>query len=135
MLTVGNTITQWLISLPVAPSNLTDPTSNVTMERNEGEPLTLSCTARGYPRPTITWSPGSGEHIIIFVSTSTDVEGYLVVTSNLMISSIAREDAGIYTCTSSNTYGVDTHSFNLTVYCKLLLIAQSFSYKLRHSLA
>ena len=55
---------------------------------------------------------------MINTSTSTDAEGYLVITSNLIIPSVVRADAGIYTCTANITEGMDTRSFNLTVYCK-----------------
>ena len=65
---------------------------------------------------------------MINTSTSTDAEGYLVITSNLIILSVVRADAGIYTCTANNTDGMDTLSFNLTVYCKLVtqLLADQF---------
>ena len=90
----------------------------MTVEKDLGESFNISCTARGYPRPTITWSPGSGRSRMINTSTSTDAEGYLVITSKLFIPSVMREDAGIYTCGANNTEGMDTLSFNLTVYSK-----------------
>ena len=55
---------------------------------------------------------------MINTSTSTDAEGYLAITSNLIIPSVVRADAGIYTCIANSTEGMDTRSFNLTVYCK-----------------
>ena len=55
---------------------------------------------------------------MINTSTSTDAEAYLVITSNLIIPSVVTADAGIYNCTANNTEGMDTRSFNLTVYCK-----------------
>ena len=107
-----------ILHLSIATSNLTDATADVTVERDQGEPLIFSCTARGYPRPIITWSPGSGGSRMINTSTSTDAEGYLAITSNLIIPNVVRVDARIYTCTANSTEGMDTRSFNLTVYCK-----------------
>ena len=88
--------------------------------RDEGDSLTLSCTARGYPRPTITWSTGTDSRIQVNASFSTDAEGYLIVTSNLVISNVFREDAGIHICTANNTIGMDSRSFSLTVFCKFM---------------
>ena len=104
--------------LHTAPSELTDPTTNMTLERDEGELVIFNCTAKGNPIPIVTWSPGSGGSRMINTSTSTDAEGYLVITSNLIIRSVVRADDGIYICTANNTEGMDTRNFNLTVYCK-----------------
>ena len=58
---------------------------------------------------------------MINTSTSTDAEGYLAITSNLIIPSVVTADAGIYNCTANNTEGMDSRIFNLTVYCKFAL--------------
>ena len=92
---------------------------NVTLTGDQDESVTLSCTARGYPRPVISWSPGASGSRSISESTSTDMEGYLVITSNLTISDLGRDDTATYTCTANNTEGMDARDVFLTVFCKL----------------
>ena len=96
--------------------------SNVSLVRDEGQSLVLRCTAKGYPRPTITWSPTDSERMTFSTSTSTDTEGFLVITSTLMTQSVHRSDAGVYTCNASNTQGTKLQSFNITVNCKLTML-------------
>ena len=52
--------------------------------------IVLLCVATGNPKPTITWNKGS------LVKQQTSITNYT-------ISSAAKEDAGIYTCTARVT--------------------------------
>ena len=99
------------------------PTSG-SLIKDEGQSLVLSCTAKGFPRPTITWSPVGGDRRILNTSTSTDAEGFLVITSTFMIESVQRSDAGLYTCDASSTQGTRLQSFNIIVNCKLCSVLQ-----------
>jgi len=103
----------------LASPNLTDPVADVAYSRDQGDSVTFSCRAKGYPQPVITWSTGASESRNISESTNTDAQGYLVITSMLTLSRLQREDNGIYTCTAYNFEGIDHRNFNLTVFCKL----------------
>ena len=80
--------------------------------------VVLNCSARGLPTPTFTWSP-SGSMFQVSSSTSMDAEGYAVVTSSLTITNVMRNDTTSFTCSASNSDEMDSHSFTLTIYCKL----------------
>ena len=95
--------------------------SNASLVKDEGQSLVLRCTAKGFPRPTITWLLSDSERRTFSTSTSTDTEGFLVITSTLMTQNVHRSDAGLYTCNASNTQGTKLQSFNITVDCKLCL--------------
>ena len=61
----------------------------------------IPCTARGIPRPTITWKRKDRQNL----------RGHVIsrnirnneITSSITISRVQTRDAGIYICTSANT--------------------------------
>ena len=72
--------------------------------------ITLLCVATGNPKPTIIWTKGS------LVKQQTSI-------TNLTISSAAKEDAGLYTCTARVTVPVlsvpsDNYQVTVTLRCK-----------------
>ena len=72
--------------------------------------ITLLCVATGNPKPTITWTKGSS------VKQQTSI-------TNFTISSAAKEDAGLYTCTARVTVPdlsvpSDNYQVTVTVRCK-----------------
>ncbi len=101
---------------------ITAPLANMNMTGDEGDMATLSCTARGVPEPSITWSTSAGGRITITPNTSTDSDGFISVTSTFDISNLTRNDAMSYTCTASNTVMsgavMATRIFTLTVNCE-----------------
>ena len=98
-----------------APAIMTHQNDDFFLESDELEMVTLSCTARGVPKPTFTWSPANGD---ITEAAWTDRDGFFQVISNLTIASIVRTDAGIYTCIVNNTGSLQTRNFTLKVNCK-----------------
>lgn len=82
--------------------------------------LLLQCTAKGYPRPAISWShsDGRGRGITSSVAT-TDAEGFLISTSMFMIQMAHRNDAGEYMCNASNMHGTMLQNYSITVDCEL----------------
>ena len=70
----------------------------------EGDPLHLTCEARGRPTPTITWTKDGK---------------LLAVSRTLNIPVSKRADAGIYVCSASNNVKVSkTATAQVTVQCK-----------------
>ena len=101
-----------------APTSITDPSEDAAIEIDLGSETTLRCVARGTPRPTIVWSSATGSISSMPSSSPTvDNEQYEVVTSNLTIASIQRTDR-MFTCSASNSGGMQNRSFILTVSCK-----------------
>ena len=79
------------------------PTVTVT----EGTPHTITCMATGVPTPLISWS---------FEGVVVSTQGTLSLEPNAQ-----RSDAGIYTCTASNTAGTATSNVTIDIHCKYLL--------------
>ena len=96
---------------------ITDPSNDASVEFDEGDNVVLNCTARGIPRPNITWTPGPDSTRSVTTFGSTDNEGFDIITSNITIMNIQRSDT-LYTCNGSNTLGSQIRSFTLTVNCK-----------------
>ncbi len=93
---------------------ITAPISSVSLEVSEGEGVVLSCTARGIPRPALIWSPGPDMRRTVTTSETTDIDGFEIVTSNLTISSVQRNEQ-VYTCLVSSN---ESRAFTLIVNCK-----------------
>jgi len=81
----------------------------------------LSCSVRGWPRPTVHWFRNS--------TTFSDVGKYWIteqrhdndlfpVVSVLNISRVQARDLGVYSCTAHNDMGANITHFNLTVKSK-----------------
>ena len=83
-----------IVNFATDSPEITDISSNQT--KNEGDVLTLNCTAYGDPTPNITW---------------TRVSNNSVVTFPLNIS--GKEDEGAYKCTADNGAG---NAANRSVY-------------------
>ncbi len=90
----------------------------------EGNSITLPCTAEGFPEPSITWYNPDGDMINSELTVETDEFGVINVTSTLSISNLQRNHSGRYTCSASNIVMDEKVILNrtstLTVTCKLL---------------
>ena len=75
-----------IVEFAIDPPEITDISNNQT--KNDGDVLTLNCTAYGDPTPKITW---------------TRVSDNSVVTFPLTIS--GKQDEGVYKCTADNGVG------------------------------
>lgn len=64
--------------------------------------VALACRVVGQPLPRVTWSPK--QH-----------RGQLLDSGELMITGLAKEHAGNYTCTAENAHGVDSITYNVVV--------------------
>jgi len=97
--------------------------SYVRMAVDADQSAELSCSARGWPTPTMTWSRNSTSPSDFSSEKSVtgrhDTGEQYPFVSVLNISSVQLHDLGIYTCTAQNNMGVDVTYFNLSVRSKL----------------
>ena len=114
-----------------APVEVLSPQEPTAISVNETYPVSFVCTARGFPAVDITWwyqntqLMDSDPGLSIQSVTEETINGFLNTISTLTISSVARSDAGNYTCVASNTVfgspASDVQQFMLTVNCKYLV--------------
>ncbi|KAK5871231.1 hypothetical protein PBY51_004123 [Eleginops maclovinus] len=76
---------------------------------NEGVAITLSCEARGVPKPNIVWSKGRQSLPRGRSSLQSDPDGYLQILHP------NAEDAGIYICTATSPVGYASREIQLSV--------------------
>ncbi|XP_063051884.1 uncharacterized protein igsf9b [Engraulis encrasicolus] len=94
------------LSITAPPSFVRPPPSLV--EVLLGDPLTLSCSSHGNPKPSVAWrkdgAPAEDTHPAVKVQNGT-----------LSLETVTRETAGLYMCHVSNSEGNLTHTTQLHV--------------------
>ena len=90
------------ISLTV-PARVTKLQRTVTS--TVGSQTRIPCTARGIPRPRITWRRKDRQRLTGQV-TNTNTRYGDYVTSTITISRVQTRDAGVYICTATNVVSV-----------------------------
>ena len=86
-----------IVNFAIDPPEITDISSNQT--KNEGDILTLSCTAYGDPTPNVEWARVSDNSVVTF---PLNISG--------------KQDEGVYKCTADNGVGdAATRSVNVFV--------------------
>ncbi|XP_016151534.1 protein turtle homolog B [Sinocyclocheilus grahami] len=96
----------WVHLTVNAPPTFTD-TPPQYVEAKEGGSITLSCTAFGNPKPSVSWLR-EGDPV-------QDSSKYKVSDGSLTIVSISREDRGAYTCRAYSEQGEVIHTTRLLV--------------------
>uniref|UniRef100_A0A672RSQ5 Immunoglobulin superfamily member 9B n=1 Tax=Sinocyclocheilus grahami TaxID=75366 RepID=A0A672RSQ5_SINGR len=96
----------WVHLTVNAPPTFTD-TPPQYVEAKEGGRITLSCTAFGNPKPSVSWLR-EGDPV-------QDSSKYKVSDGSLTIVSISREDRGAYTCRAYSEQGEAIHTTRLLV--------------------
>ncbi|XP_007565210.1 hemicentin-1 [Poecilia formosa] len=84
-----------------------EPVEPVTVV--QGSLVTLTCEARGFPLPTLTWMK-DGQPLSLHRNLLLDGQ-----ETRLQLPDVIRSDEGLYSCVASNQAGSSTKSFNLTV--------------------
>ena len=103
----------------------------------EGRDGSITCTATGYPPPTVVWQNSDGSSISNMrlvsgseVMSSTGVGNVTSVSVELMVTGTMRVDTGMYTCSASNIVNNDTDvTVTLTIQCKYQVIIVVLKFK------
>ena len=112
----------------VAP-NITTPMEEQQFNITEGSNGSITCTATGYPVPTVVWQNSDGSSLSNnrLVSSSpvnispTGVGNVTSVSVELMVIGAMRVDTGMYRCSANNSIGSNTTNISLTIQCKCLM--------------
>ena len=115
------------------------PTIDTPMEGEEfiileGSNKSITCTATGYPVPTVVWQDSDGSSLSndrlvssspvynIYNISSTGVGNMSSVSVELMVIGAMRVDSGMYICTANNSVSSAASNINITVQCKQKLL-------------
>ena len=92
----------------------------------EGSNGSITCTATGYPVPTVIWQNSDGSSLsnnrLVSGSpvniSSTGVGNVSSVSVELMVIGAMRVDSGMYRCSANNSVNDTTGNITITVQCK-----------------
>ena len=91
----------------------------------EGSDGSITCTATGYPVPTVVWQNSDGSSLsnnrLVSgspVISSTGVGNVTSVSVELMVIRAMRVDTRIYRCSANNSVSNTTRNINITIQCK-----------------
>ena len=95
----------------------------------EGSDGSITCTATGYPVPTVVWQNSDGSSLsnnrLVSgspVNMPTGVGNVTSVSVELMVIGAMRVDTGMYRCSANNGIGSDAAvNISLTPQCKCLM--------------
>jgi len=102
--------------------NITTPMEGQQFNIIQGSNGSITCTATGYPAPTIVWQNSDG----ISLSNSRLVSGDPVISSTgvgnetsvsveLMVIRAMRVDTGMYRCSANNSVGSTTSNVTVNI--------------------
>ena len=114
----------------IVPPNITIPVEGQEFTITEGSNGSITCTATGYPPPTVVWQNIDSNDRLMSGTPIISPIGVGNVTSvsvELMVTGVMRVDTGMYTCSASNILGSDTTTVNITVQCKSFVICILFN--------
>ena len=110
--------------LTVVP-NITIPIEGQQLNITEGNNGSITCTATGYPIPTVVWQNSDGSSLsnnrLVSgspVISSTGVGNVSSVSVELMVIGAMRVDTGMYRCSANNSLSITTRNINITTQCK-----------------
>ena len=95
----------------------------------EGSNGSITCTATGYPVPTVVWQNSDGNSLRnnrlisgdpVNIS-STGVGNESSVSVELMVIGALRVDSGMYRCSANNSVNSVIRNITITVQCKLYM--------------
>ena len=119
-------ISKLTIFMTVAPT-ITTPMEGQQFNITEGSNASITCTATGYPVPTVIWQNSDGSSLsnnrLVSGSpvniSSTGVGNVTSVSVELMVIGAMRVDTGMYRCSANNSVDDSAiRSINITIQCK-----------------
>ena len=106
--------------------NVTMPMEGQQFNIIEGNNGSITCTATGYPVPTVVWQSSDGSSLsnnrLVSgspVISSTGVGNVSSVSVELMLIGAMRVDTRMYRCSANNNISSTTRNIAITVQCKL----------------
>ena len=119
-------ISKGIIFMTVAP-NITTPMEGQQFNITEGSNGSITtCTATGYPVPTVEWQNSDGSSLSNSrlmsgspVNMPTGVGNVTSVSVELMVTGAMRVDTGMYRCSANNSVSSTYRNISITVQCKL----------------
>ena len=105
---------------------ITAPMEGQEFSVTEGSNGSITCTAIGYPVPTVVWQNSDGSSLsnnrLVSgspVISSTGVGNVSSVSVELMVIGAMKVDTGMYRCSATNAINSTASSITITVQCKL----------------
>jgi len=105
---------------------ITTPMEGLNFNITEGSKVSITCTATGYPVPTVVWqnSDGSSLNNNRLVSgspviSSTGVGNVTSISVELMVIGATRVDTGMYRCLANNNVSSTIRIISITIQGKL----------------
>ena len=114
----------------IATNNLyiSIPTEEQQFNIIEGSNGSITCTATGYPVPTVVWQNSDGSSLsndrLVSgspVISSTGFGNVSSVSVELMVIGAMRVDTGMYRCSANNGVNSSSRNIIINVWCKLML--------------
>ena len=113
--------------MTVAP-NITTPMEGQQFNIIEGSNESITCTAAGYPVPTVVWQNSDGSSLsnnrLVSgnpVNMVTGAGNVSSVSVELMVIGAMRVDTGMYRCSANNSVASDVAVNIITIQCKCLI--------------
>ena len=109
-------------------STITAPMEGEEFNITEGSNGSITCTATGYPVPTVAWQNSDGSSLsnnrLVSGSpvniSSIGIGNVSSVSVELMVIGVMRVDSGMYRCSANNSVDSTTRNITITVQCKYL---------------
>ena len=112
--------------MTVSPT-ITTPVEGQHISITERSNRSITCTATGYPVPTVVWQNSNGSSLsnnrLVSgspVISSTGIGNVSSVSVELMVIGAMRVDSGMYRCSANNIVSRATRNVTITVQCKYM---------------
>ena len=109
--------------------NITTPAEEYQLTIAEGSNGLITCTATGYPVPTVVWQNSDGSSLsnnrLVSGSpmiSSTGIGNVSSVSVELMVIGALRVDTGMYRCSANNSVGSTIRNVNIITRCKYCIV-------------